>query len=51
MSNFLKIFHNHLLDDMQETGGRPPECLKQFPIDWEEREAISILFFFVFLDV
>ncbi len=31
MSIFLKIFHNHL-DDMQETGGRPPECLKQFPI-------------------
>ncbi len=31
MSFFLKIFRNHL-DDMQETGGRPPECLKQFPL-------------------
>jgi beta-glucosidase/6-phospho-beta-glucosidase/beta-galactosidase len=27
----LKIFHNHL-DDMQEMGGRPPECLKHFPV-------------------
>ena len=30
MSICLKFFHNHL-DNMQETGGRPPECLKQFP--------------------
>jgi hypothetical protein len=29
MSIFLKIFHNYL-DDMQETGGHLPECLKQF---------------------
>lgn len=30
MSIFVKIFYNHL-DGMQETGGRPSECLKQFP--------------------
>jgi hypothetical protein len=30
MSIFFKTFHNHL-DDMQETGGHSPECLKQFP--------------------
>ena len=28
--NFFEFCYNHLVD-MQETGGRPPECLKQFP--------------------